>query len=572
MTKEPETKSHRSDYDINVGMIALSVAAIVLILVAIFCIKTYAEQKQIIYDSMRVEGEMMEAFYSESLDHTWYVVNLLAEQIKANPHDIKSVKNILNDYISSADVRDIFGWTEFVWFDHVKHRRMSSNAISHDKKSFPMPNEEMAFSRQYSEKISYWLNSDEDTIYAVVGVIDNKTGKYLGSLAVNFDLATLTKHINERKKHDYTNFALIGEGFKVITQSRPSMEDAGLDNGWVVERHLVKIISNIGFTDPNNKVVSFLDTISGVNYYVKKVADQPFVLLVNIDHEEIQNDIFNKIVVKFVETSIFASCFLLIIILIYRREAWLRERAEIASEIANRATDAKSDYLAFTAHEIRSPLGFILTGSELMQKKMLGNIDEAYMEYVDGIHKNAELILDFITDILDEEHILEGSFKIVSSAQNVQEIIDNAVAINLARFTNKKTIIKVEIEENLPKLICDARRILQVVNNLISNAIKYSNEGTIVRVIAKIKHRQLYIEVVDRGVGMTSSEVQVALTKYGTVRKKNFDFIESYGLGLPIVKKLLEAHDAQLLIDSKVDVGTKVSIIFPQDKLIYTDF
>lgn len=568
MNNLPTREKAKDNYDINIGMIAISVAAIVLILVAIFFIKTYAEQKQTIYASMHVEGQMMEAYYSESLDHTWYVVNLLAEQIKTNPHDPKYIKVILNDFISSADVRDIFGWTEFVWFDHMKHKRMSSNALDFDTKASPMPSNDMAFSRQFSEKISYWLNSEEETIYAVVGVLDNDTGKYLGSLAVKFDLITLTRHINERKKHDYTAFALIGEGMKVITQSRPSMEEAGLKDGWVVERRLVKSISDIGFTSPSNKEVAFLDLISGVNYYIKKVDDQPFVLLVNIDHEEIKSDILNKMVVKFVETTIFASCFLLLIILIYRRETWLRERAEIASEIANRATDAKSDYLAFTAHEIRSPLGFILTGSELMQKRMLGNIDDAYTEYVDGIHKNAALILDFITDILDEEHILEGNFKIVNSTQNVEEIIDNAVAINVARFSGKNTSIKVEIAKNLPHLVCDARRILQVVNNLISNAIKYSKEGMPVRVTAKVKSGSLYIEVIDRGVGMTASEIEIALTKYGTVRKRNFDFIESYGLGLPIVKKLLEAHDAQLIIDSKVNVGTKVSIVFPKDKIV----
>jgi signal transduction histidine kinase len=410
------------------------------------------------------------------------------------------------------------------------------------------------------------FNDKKESIHAVVGVWNQKTHDYVGSVAVDFDLTTLMRHLDDRKRSESTAFALIGDGLQVVAQSRPNMEDVGLHDGKVVERHLVDLIKKIGFTQDTNKAFTFLDMISGVNYYVQKIPDQPFVLLVNMDHDEIKKDIFSKVTIKFAETSFLAISFLVLIILIYRRETWLRSGAEAALEVANRATKAKSDFLAFTAHEIRSPLGFIMTGSEVMKQRLLGPVDIRYNEYLDGIHQNANMILEFITDILDEAHILEGNFKIVNTEVDIKSVINKAVTINAV---NSKSRIKVKVEPPLPMLICDARRILQVLNNLISNALKYSKASTVVRVVARMEKDELYVEVIDQGSGMTEAEVDIALTQYGTLRKKNFDFIASYGLGLPIVKKLLKAHGAKLVIDSVVNVGTKISIIFPKEKLVW---
>ena len=563
--KNLDTNKSQEDYEINVRMIAFSVATLVLVVIAIFFIKTYAEQKQEIINTMHTEGGVMEAFYSENLNQTWYVLNLLSEQINKNPHEVKYVKNILKDYIGSADVKDIFGWAEFVWFDHKFHRRVSGSG-SVDRKYDPMINEESAFAHRFPEKMLYLFNDKKESIHAVVGVWNQETKDYIGSVAVDFDLTTLMRHLDDRKRSESTAFALIGDGLRVIAQSRPNMEDVGLHEGRVVERHLVDLIKKIGFTEDTHKAFTFLDMISGVNYYVQKIPEQPFVLLVNMDHDEIKKDIFSKVTIKFAETSFLAISFLVLIILIYRRETWLRSGAEAALKVANRATKAKSDFLAFTAHEIRSPLGFIMTGSEVMKQQLLGPVDSRYNEYIDGIHQNANMILEFITDILDEAHILDGNFKIVAAEANIKTIINKAVAINLA---NNKSRIKVKVEARLPLLICDARRILQVLNNLISNALKYSKTNTIVRVVARVQDHDLYLEVIDQGSGMTEDEIAIALTQYGTLRKKNFDFIASYGLGLPIVKKLLSAHDAKLIIDSTVNVGTKISIIFPREKLAW---
>ena len=237
--------------------------------------------------------------------------------------------------------------------------------------------------------------------------------------------------------------------------------------------------------------------------------------------------------------------------------------------VANNATKAKTNFLAFTAHEIRSPLGFILTGSELMTKELIGKLPEKYKEYSTGIYNNAKIILDFITDILDENQIMEGKFKIVNTLANVPEIINEAIRVNVARYSNKKINISSDIEKKLPLLVCDRRRILQIIGNLVSNSIKYSSDNSTIQIAAKVINEGMEIKVIDQGIGMNQDEIPIALSTYGTIHNRHFDSSNSYGLGLPIVKMLLDAHDANLHIESKKNVGTTVKIIFPKYKLIY---
>ncbi len=222
--------------------------------------------------------------------------------------------------------------------------------------------------------------------------------------------------------------------------------------------------------------------------------------------------------------------------------------------------------MAFTAHEIRSPLGFILTGSEVMSKELFGHMPTKYAKYVEGIHNNAQIILDFITDILDENQILEGQFKIVNSLNQIQDIITQVIAVHLGK---KNISIVTFFEEELPLLVCDKRRITQVIDNLISNSIKYSNENTTITISVKMYEAQMLVTIADQGIGMKEDEIPVALNKYGTINKTDYQKGGSYGLGLPIVKMLLDAHEAILDIHSVDGKGTSVKIIFPKFKIVY---
>jgi two-component system cell cycle sensor histidine kinase PleC len=206
-----------------------------------------------------------------------------------------------------------------------------------------------------------------------------------------------------------------------------------------------------------------------------------------------------------------------------------------------------------------------------MTKKLLGDLSPEYEQYAQGIHQNSILIRDFITDILDDNQIMEGKFKIVNSLVNIEAIIDEAIKVNLVRFNQRKVKIEPDLDKNIPLLICDSRRMLQVMSNLISNSIKYSKDHTTTRITVNIINSNMEITVIDQGIGMKQEDIPTALTVYGTVHASSYHSLGSYGLGLPIVKILLDAQEATIDITSFEKKGTTVKITFPKFKLIYTN-
>ncbi len=570
---ELEEAVYASKNNANVTVLAFAVVAVVLVLAIMLCINTYAVKKQEVLRTLDSEGALLETFCHEIFDHNLYVISLLARSIQTNPKDLKYINSVFKHYSSGVGIRELFAWKEFLWLDDNFIPRVSGKSgIIHE--ASPLEIDQLSKSKKEPGKIFYWSDlatnpSNTALIYTAMGVNDEE-GNYVGSIVVSYDVRVLNANFRRHKEHDYTNLVLIDRDYQVVMQSKTAIAGIGIENGMIVDHHIADFIRRISTKNDNSTAVSYLDMVNGVNFHIKKVTNEPFILLTNIDRDEIRNTILHSMIMRFLEISIFASIFLILIITIYKRETWLRSKTERAYRIALNATSAKSDFLAFTAHEIRSPLGFILTGSEMMCKEIFGQLPQEYHEYAKGINKNANLILEFISDILDVEHIIAGNFKIVNTVNDVAEMIEIAVKHNQTLFSARNIDIVQDIANNLPKLLCDARRIMQVINNIISNSIKYSLDNTTVTITTKVDRGDLVIRIEDQGVGMSEDEMKIALTKYGTVRKQHFNFIESYGLGLAIVKLLLDVHEASFMLESEEKVGTIATITFPKNKLVYS--
>jgi signal transduction histidine kinase len=570
---ELEDAEYSPENDINVGVITFAVTTVVLILIAMFFIKSYAAQKQEVISTLKSETIFLETFCREALDQNLYILSIIGNKIKQFSDDQKMIYDRLKHYSSIVNVEELFAWKEFIWIDHNHKLKVSSKygILNHSGIEYKAY---LNITQKEIGRAIYWTNLSDSSsakplIVTLMGLND-KEGKYIGSIGIRYNAREFHSDLRRHKEHDYTNFILFDKNYRVVMQSKQSIAGINIKNSKILDSDIEELVHAVGEAD-DGKPISYIDMMSGKNYYIKKIAGKDFILLLNIDKDEIRDTIFRSIVMKFLEISIFATMFFILIIAIYKREKWLRSRAEKAYQVAVMATNAKSDFLAFTAHEIRSPLGFIMTGSELMRKKMLGPISKKYLDYLEGIHKSAEIILDFINDILDEEHIIAGNFRIVETPQNILEIIDAAIKQNLARYINRKINITQDIDNDLPLLNCDALRILQVINNLLSNSIKYSPapSDANVDISVKIRNGELVLKIRDQGKGMEESAMKIALTKYGRVYDEAVSLTEGYGLGLAIVKLLLDAHEASFCVESEVKIGTTITIIFPNYKLVY---
>lgn len=572
-SEEEQLKKRIVDYTVNVQMITFIVITMVVILTLVNCIRIYSSHKSNILKEMATESSFLSAVISDQLNYSKYFIKLISKSVKTYPQNIERIRDTLQFHFQSREFNLLFGWRKYSWANNEFQEVATSmdGIIKNPKKLKFVENivATMNVNNKEKDTIFFRINKGSDQTYSlklINTLFDKETQKFIGSVVLSYDIDTMIKYLNNRKKNSSINFVIIDENFTIVAKSKSQIDKITLTNN-TLSPYIIQILKKNTLHSGNlNKDYSYLDMVNGLNYFIKPLENLPFTVIVNIDHNFIKDDIIKSVAKKFLEVGLLAGVSLIIIISIYKRETSLRTKAEKATILANNATKAKTNFLAFTAHEIRSPLGFILTGSEVMSKELFGRIPSNYTKYVEGIHNNAQIILDFITDILDENQIIEGQFKIVNSLNQIQDIIAQVATSH----SGKKNIsIVTDFEANLPLLVCDKRRITQVIDNLINNSIKYSNENTIITISVKMNEDKMLVTIIDQGIGMKEHEIPIALSKYGTISKNDYTKGGSYGLGLPIVKMLLDAHEAILNIHSIDGKGTTVKIIFPKFKIVY---
>lgn len=231
---------------------------------------------------------------------------------------------------------------------------------------------------------------------------------------------------------------------------------------------------------------------------------------------------------------------------------------------AERSANSKSAFLANMSHELRTPLNAINGFSEILVDEMYGPLgDERYKEYAADILASGKHLLDMITDILDMAKIEAGKMTVDLHPIDIVDPVDAAIRMIRRKAEEKDIDLKLVANSGLPLVEADHRAIRQMILNLVSNAIKFTDEGGEVRVTVDQKDTELRIAVRDNGIGIPAD----ALPRLGEpfeqvsdTRDRNFD---GTGLGLALTKSFAEMHGGRLTIASEEGRGTQVSFFLP---------
>lgn len=252
-----------------------------------------------------------------------------------------------------------------------------------------------------------------------------------------------------------------------------------------------------------------------------------------------------------------------------RTERALREserQLRLESERAEEASRAKSDFLANMSHEIRTPLNAILGFSDSMQREMLGPVgNKKYLEYVGAIHTSGCHLLELVNDILDLSKIEAGRYVLSLRTIDIVDVIDGCLRISRETASRKSIELSFDAAERFPAVTADLRAMKQVILNLLSNALKFTNAGGRVKVSLRLQAADVYITVSDTGVGIPREDI-ATLTEAFVQGQSNQAYLahEGTGLGLAITDSLVRLHGGTLTIDSEVGVGTVVTIHLPR--------
>ena len=247
-----------------------------------------------------------------------------------------------------------------------------------------------------------------------------------------------------------------------------------------------------------------------------------------------------------------------------------RDRAEAEKTKAEEANKAKSIFLATMSHELRTPLNAIMGFSEILKREMFGPLSvPAYKDYAGDIHHSGGYLLDLINDILDLSRIEAGRRDIQEEPFDILACVKSARALLAGKATEKSIAVSVEIAPSLPKLLGDLRGVNQIVINLLTNAIKFTPAGgKVVISAARNASGGMVVSVKDNGPGIPASEVQSVLTSFSRGSLATKDAVDGAGLGLPIVKGLMDLHGGEVSILSEVGKGTEVLVTFPAHRVL----
>jgi signal transduction histidine kinase len=247
--------------------------------------------------------------------------------------------------------------------------------------------------------------------------------------------------------------------------------------------------------------------------------------------------------------------------------------AQINEELT-RANDSKSEFVSFVAHELKTPMTSMKGYADLLLSGVVGNMNEQQMNFLNTIRSNIDRMNNLVSDLNDVTKLQTNNLSIEIAPLDFHSIVTETLRPLTKQLNDKGQTVTLEIPGDLPRIMVDQNRLIQVMTNLVSNAHKYSPEGSEIVLSAKIKKKNLdakgrdqgpalQVSVKDNGIGMVEEDISKLFTPYFRSENPLARQQPGTGLGLTIVRGIIEQHKGQIWVESELGSGTTFHFTVP---------
>lgn len=227
----------------------------------------------------------------------------------------------------------------------------------------------------------------------------------------------------------------------------------------------------------------------------------------------------------------------------------------------NGSGSVSNEILSFTAHELNAPLGNIKGALDSVVRSGKESLSSSSLHLLEHSQASVEQLIKLVNNLLTAAHFEQGKMKIFIKSQSIEPVLATVIENYKKMVTDKGIDLLYQKPENpLPEVLIDSDRIREVIENLVSNAVKYTEKGT-VTVKTSIENKRITVSVTDSGIGIPEDKLSRLFIKYS--RLSNTKTIKGTGLGLYIAKLIVEAHHGKIWVESKEGVGSTFSFSIP---------
>ena len=253
----------------------------------------------------------------------------------------------------------------------------------------------------------------------------------------------------------------------------------------------------------------------------------------------------------------------------YNNVTELAERLRLAKDAAIEAGHAKNRFLANVSHELRTPLNAVIGFADMMLQGYVGSLSNKQKEYVQDILSSAKRLLALIADILDLSKVEAGKFELREDVADLTKLVRQAAHDMRAGALQAGIKLSIGVTSEAIIMKADPLRLRQVVDNVLSNAVKFTEAGGIVTItLARLESGDIRLKISDTGIGIAEEDIPRVFMAFQQAESHLARKHIGTGLGLPMVKSLIELHGGHVSLDSRVGHGTTVTIDLPGDRCL----